>query len=198
MTGKRLLLPAAFAVFAAAPRAHAQIGLYADFTADRLSGLNTSPRDTLGVAYNSSVNPTGGTFGGFYDFKTLGPVRLGADARFTHITDSRGAQTNFVGAGTHIYSALGGVRASFHTPIKPLAPYVQVSAGIGRSDYGILAQQKVNNVEYHVYGGLDYNLLPFIGWRVFEAGYGGLEGGSHNYPIANISTGIVFHFGGTL
>ena len=193
MLGKRFLLLAALG---AAPLAHAQVGLYADFTADRLSGLNSSPRDTAGVAYNNSVNPTGGTFGAFYDFKTVGPVRLGADARFTHITDNRSAETNSVAAGTHIYSVLGGVRASVHTPIKVLVPYLQASAGLGRSDYGILTQQKVNSLEYHIYAGADLNLFPIVSWRVIELGYGGLEGGSHNYPIANISTGIVFRFGG--
>jgi hypothetical protein len=196
MLGKRLLL---LAVLGAAPLAHAQLGVYADFTADRLSGQQSSPQLTAGVAYNNSVNPTGGTFGVFYDFKTFGPVRLGADARFTHITDSRSAQTNSVAAGTHIYSTLGGVRASFHTPIKLLVPYAQLSAGLGRSDFGILTQQKVNALEYHVYGGVDYNILPYLGWRVVELGYGGINpvgNGNHNYPIANISTGIVFHFGG--
>ena len=197
MLGKRILpFAALIAAFAAAPFLHAQIGVYADFTGDRLGGLNSSPNDVPGVAYNNSVNPTGGSFGAFYDFKTVGPVRLGVDARFTHITDSRSGQTNSVGAGTHIYSTLGGVRASFHTPIKLLVPYVQASAGLGRSDYGLLTQQKVNNVEYHIYGGADLNLLPIVGWRVLEVGYGGLEGGSHNYPIASISTGIVFRFGG--
>ncbi len=53
-----------------------------------------------------------------------------------------------------------------------------------------------NSLEYHFFAGLDYNLLPVVSWRVIELGYGGLDAGGHNYPIANISTGIVFRFGG--
>ncbi len=206
MLGKRFLL-AALTGFA--PLAHAQLGIYADFTGDRLSGLNTSPRDFAGVAYNSSVNPTGGTFGAFYDFRNFGPARLGVDARYVHNSDTRSAQTNSVSAGTHLSSALGGVRASFHTPVKLLVPYAQISAGLGRSDYGIvlvansttgrITAQSVNNFEYHVYGGVDYNLLPMVSWRIVELGYGGLDAFgtySHNYPIASVSTGIVFRFGG--
>ena len=85
-------------------------------------------------------------------------------------------------------------------------PYAQASAGLGRSDYGIVLQQdpqtgkinslQVNNFEYHVYAGADFNLLPNVGWRVVEVGYGGLSGGGHNYPLLNVSTGIVFRFGG--
>ncbi len=209
MLGKRILLPLALlAATAASPLAQAQFGAYASFTADRFSGLQSSPRTTAGVAYNSAVNPTGGTFGAFYDFKTVGPFRLGADARFVHTTDTRGAQAGFVGGGTHIYSTLGGVRASIHTPVKLLVPYAQLSAGLARSDYGIVLgtdasgrtkPQLVNNSEYHVYLGTDYNILPNISWRVVELGYGGIDSFGtygHNYPIANISTGIVVRFGG--
>lgn len=205
---RTLLLSGLTALFSSAPFAQAQFGAYADFTADRFSGLQSSPQAPAGATINGSVNPTGGTFGVFYDFKTFGPVRLGADARFVHTSDNRSAQTNFAAGGTRIYSTLGGVRASFHTPIKLLVPYVQASAGLARSDYGLLfatdssgrtKPAPANNVEYHVYAGADYNLLPYIGWRVVEVGYGGIDPFgtySHNYPIANISTGIVFRFGG--
>ena len=203
-----LLLSGLVAAFVAGPLAHAQIGAYAAFTADRLSGLQSSPLTTPGVAYNSSVNPTGGTFGLFYDFKDVGPVRLGLDARFVHVTDTRGGQANSIGSGTRIYSTLGGVRASFRTRIKLLVPYVQASAGLARSDYGLafaydtagrLAPKTVSNLEYHVYAGADYNVLPLVSWRVLEVGYGGINPfgtNSHNYPVANISTGIVFRFRG--
>ena len=187
MLGKRILL---LSLLFAAPLARAQYGAYADFTADRLTGLTKSSS----TATNDSVNPTGGTFGVFYDFKTVGPVRLGADARFVHQVDRRGADATFLGAGTHLYSTLGGVRASFHVPIKSLFPYVQASAGLGR--FSTTTTTLSNSFEYHVYGGVDYQLLPVVGWRVVEVGYGGLSNNSHNFPIASISTGIVLRFGG--
>lgn len=210
MLRKHLLTLAAsaaalFALVSAVPPAQAQFGGYAMFTAERLSGLSDSPRRDPTVAYIDSTNPVGGTFGGFYDVRTIGPARLGVDARFSHTTDQRSAQRDKTSAGTHVYTTLAGIRASFHTPIQPLVPYAQVSAGLGRSDYGIVfatdasGRQKastVNSLAYHAFVGVDYNLLPFLGLRVFEVGYGGLRDG-HNYPIASVSTGLVLRFGTT-
>jgi hypothetical protein len=139
----------------------------------------------------------------YYDFMKLGPVRLGADLRGSILTTKRGAYVNFNGSGARIYSALGGVRASFHTPIAPLKPYIQVSAGLGRSDYGLFSQGSTNgqvvmhnNFEYEGLAGLDIKLLPILDWRVAELGYGGLDPFgtySHNYPIKQVSMGFVFH-----
>ncbi len=83
------------------------------------------------------VNPLGGTGGLYYDFLKLGPVRLGGDVRGSILTTKRGAFVTSNAGGTRIYSVLGGVRAAIHTPIAPLKPYVQFSAGLGRSDYGL-------------------------------------------------------------
>ena len=73
-------------------------------------------------------------------FKTIGPARLGIDLRGNRFTDSRGAQELANGAGTRLYSVLGGVRATFPPPplLHAVKPYVQGSAGLGRSDYGLL------------------------------------------------------------
>lgn len=194
MLGKRILLfGSSLFALGGGSLAHAQVGLYADFTAQRLGNIPAS--GTATTPNNSAVNPTGGTFGAFYDFKTFGPVRLGADARFSHTVDSRGAQASSVGGGTHLYSTLGGVRASFHTPIKLLVPYVQASAGLGRSDFGMQARTFSNALEYHAYAGTDFNLLPHVSWRVVELGYGGLDAMGHNYTLASVSTGVVLRFG---
>src|SRR6202044_3984507 len=114
------------------------------FTADQLSNIVSSPLPPFSSALgpnpdgrSNSVNPLGGTGGAYWDFMKLGPVRLGVDARGSILTTKRGAYVNFDGPGARIYSVLGGVRASFHTPIAPLKPYLQVSAGLGRSDYGL-------------------------------------------------------------
>jgi hypothetical protein len=106
------------------------------------------------------------------------------------------------GPGAHIYSALGGVRASFQTPIKSLKPYIQGSVGLGRSDYGIFSSGGSgpnaihSNFEYEGLAGLDIKLLPIMDYRVAEFGYGGLNPFgtySHNYPIKQVSMGFVFH-----
>lgn len=177
--------------------ARAQFGIYGTVTGERLSGVGNFPTyDINGLTYRDYVNPLGGTGGIYYDFRSFGPVRIGVDVRGSILTSKRGAQAFSLGNGTRVNSALGGVRASFHTPIAALKPYIQASAGLGRSDYGLIGPVLKNNFEYHIFGGLDINLLPFMDFRAVELGYGGLNAfgsASHNYPLTSISTGIVFH-----
>jgi hypothetical protein len=203
---KAVLFVAAVAV-ATTASAHAQFGAYGMFTVDRLSNIASSPQPptatSLANTRANTVDPLGGTGGVYYDFMKLGPVRLGADLRGSILTTKRGAYVNFNGSGARIYSALGGVRASFHTPIASLKPYIQASAGLGRSDYGLFTQGSTNgqvvihnNFEYEGLVGLDVKLLPIMDWRVAELGYGGLNPFgtfSHNYPIKQVSMGFVFH-----
>jgi hypothetical protein len=183
--------------------AHAQVGVYGTFTLQRMGGLSSSPL-AAGVAKSSTIDPIGGTFGVYYDWRDVGPVRLGFDGRGSEVTTKRGAQLNSVGSGARIYSALGGVRGVFHTPIRAVRPYLQASAGLGRTDYGLGNQngaggvvQLTNNFEYHVYGGVDLKLTNYLDFRAVEAGYGGLNPfgtNGHNYPLESLSSGIVIHF----
>jgi hypothetical protein len=203
---KAVLFVAAVAV-ATTASAHAQLGAYGMFTVDRLSNIASSPQPKtatdLANTRANTVDPLGGTGGVYYDFMKLGPVRLGADVRGSVLTTKRGAYVNFNGSGARIYSVLGGVRGSFHTPIASLKPYLQVSVGLGRSDYGLFTQGSTNgqvvihnNFEYEGLAGLDFKLLPILDWRVAELGYGGLNPFgtySHNYPIKQVSMGFVFH-----
>jgi hypothetical protein len=195
--------------------AHAQLGVYGTVTVNRLTGqqssplapLNADPASCQGSAaascqVNDSVDPIGGGGGVYYDFKTLGPVRLGADLRAT-ITDSKqGAFTTSRSSGTRIYSTLGGIRGSFHTPWVPVKPYVQLSLGLGRSDYGLFTPNSTgkpltyNNLQYEGFAGVDVRVLPIMDFRVVELGYGGLTSfgtNGHNYPIGSLSSGVVFH-----
>jgi hypothetical protein len=193
--------------------ASAQVGVYGMFTADELSNIASSPLplppDSTGPAFarSNSVNPLGGTGGAYWDFMKLGPVRLGVDARGSILSTKRGAYLNFDGPGARIYSVLGGVRASFHTPIAALRPYIQGSVGLGRSDYGLyvgrpastapLPNLVFSNLEWQGLAGVDVRLLPMLDWRMVEFGYGGLDPFgtySHNYPIKQVSSGFVVHF----
>jgi hypothetical protein len=200
-----LLLLAAVAI-ATSVSAHAQVGVYGMFTVDRLSNIVSSPLPLNSTASpfarKDTVDPLGGTGGVYYDFLKLGPVKLGADLRGSILSTKRGAYINFNGPGARIYSVLGGVRASFHTPVKSLKPYIQGSVGLGRSDYGLSNTTSTgqvvlyNNFEYEGLAGLDIKLLPILDWRVAEFGYGGLDPfgtNSHNYPIKQVSMGFVFH-----
>jgi hypothetical protein len=203
---KAVLFLAAVAV-ASTASAHAQLGVYGEFTVDRLSNIASSPQPAtptdLANTRANTVDPLGGTGGVYYDFLKLGPVKLGADLRGSILTTKRGAYVNFNGGGARIYSALGGVRAVFHTPLAPLKPYIQGSFGLGRSDYGLFTTGSTNgqvvihnNFQYEGLAGLDIKLLPIMDWRVAELGYGGLNPFgtySHNYPIKQVSMGFVFH-----
>jgi len=202
--------------------AHAQFGVYGNVTVNRLAGQQSSPLAPANAPLtaascvppqqgapipqpcqvNNSVDPLGGGGGIYYDFKTLGPVRIGVDARGT-ITDSKqGAYSFSRGGGTRIYSTLGGIRASFHTHWVPVKPYIQVSAGLGRSDYGLFTAVigtpgrtvpnpnggtpitippilnntvvRYNNLQYEGFAGIDLRILPSMDFRVVELGYGAL------------------------
>ena len=203
----RKVLPL-LATLAFAASAHAQLAAYGTVTLNSLGGSGTSPLapkvDATGapVQYLSDVNPIGGTFGVYYDFKSFGPIRLGVDARGVITNSKRGAELSAQGIGVRIGSGLAGVRAVIRTPLPYLKPYVQGSAGIGKSDYGFLTTsigqpKTVSNFEYHIYAGADLRVLPVVDWRVVELGYGGMNPfgtDSHNYPLRSVSTGIVFHF----
>jgi hypothetical protein len=177
--------------------AYAQFGVYGTVTVNRLSGQQNSPFATGSV--NNSVDPLGGGGGIYYDFKTIGPVRLGVDVRGTITNSKQGAYTFFRGGGTRIYSSLGGIRASFHTPWAPVKPYVQGSVGLGRSDYGLFTNGAIvvhSNFQYEGFAGVDLKILPIMDFRVVELGYGALTSfGSdgHTYPIGSLSSGVVFH-----
>lgn len=199
-----LLATAVVTVSFSSVTAHAQVGVYGMFTANQLSNIKSSPvaeGNTGPYAVDDSVNPIGGTGGIFYDWKTFGHVRLGFDARGSIVTTKRGAYTNFNGPGAHMYSGLGGVRGSFRTPWKPVKPYVQGSFGWARSDYGlytegnqtgIVPNTMYNNFEWMALAGADIKLLPSLDFRLVELGYGGLDN-AHNYPVKQVSSGVVFH-----
>ncbi len=210
-----------------APLAQAQVSLYGTVTLNHMTGIQSSPvlqtlfpppctsaSTTNCTAYNDTVNPIGFTGGISYDLKTFNRFTLGVDARGITESDHRGAQSASNGAGTRIYSGLGGVKLSFKTPFDYLKPYAQVSAGFARSNYGVLTNAQhsgttypsnptltgiptQNNVAYHVFAGTDLRALPWLDWRVVELGYGGLRSFgtySHSYPIYSVSTGVVLHF----
>lgn len=179
-------------ILMAAP-AVAQLGLYGTFNAERLS-QPSSTSATYGPLI--ATNPIGGTGGIYYDFRSFGPVMIGADLRGSILTTKRGAQANADGSGARIDSVLGGVRGVFHTPLTPLRPYVQLSAGLGRSNYGLYSPSLYNGFEYHAYAGLDVRLAPLLDLRAVEIGYGGLTGSgpaSGTFQLKSVGIGIVLH-----
>jgi len=190
--------------------AQAQIAVYGMFQANRLSGI--SYRSTVSSGNNGNFSPLGGTLGVFYDFRSIGPVRIGADVRGSLSTTKKGADPTSIGAGGRIGSAMGGVRAVFKTPIAPLKPYVEGLVGVARTNYGTDYFQQILPVDstravpgvtlstalqYQALAGLDVAIVPALDLRIIELGFGGLSGsGTHsgNYPLKSVGIGLVFHF----
>ncbi len=199
------LASAVLTTTAVLPSAQAQLAAYGTVSVRRMTSIPYTEGTTSYT--NGSFDAVGGTFGLYYDWRTYGPVRLGADVRGSIDNSTKGAYTSTV-AGGHLASGLGGVRASFHVPLIPLKPYVQGSVGFARTNFGTdynsaLATSGVSNttgiqlsnhVEYDVFVGADLSILPFVDFRVVELGYGAVQGHSHTYPIESLSSGIVFHF----
>ena len=153
-------LLAAVITLSFAPLAQAQLGIYGTVSVQRMSGIVGSPVTTAGVAYNDTVDPLGGHRRNLLRLQELS-ARSGSVGTFaapsSPLTAARLADSN--GAGARINSGLGGVRASFRTPLPYLKPYLEAAVGIGRSNYGVLTGntgvELRNNFEYHLYGGLD-------------------------------------------
>ncbi len=192
-------------VLFAAGTAHAQLSAYGMVTVRRMTNIPYTQGTTTST--NGSIEPVGGTGGVTYNFRTVGPVRLGVDARGSITSSTKAAYTSFVAAGGHIDSGLAGLRATFHTPFLPIKPYVQGSVGVARTNFGtqynsglatsgVTSQtgvQLTTHLEYDAFAGVDIAILPIMDFRLIELGYGAIQGDSHTYPVQSLSTGVVFH-----
>jgi hypothetical protein len=185
--------------------AQAQLSAYGTVTVRRMTDIPYTQGTTSFT--NGSFDPVGATGGIFYDFRTVGPVRLGADVRGTIANSTQGAISVANAGGGHLDSGLGGIRASFHTPFVPIKPYAEGMVGVARTNFGTqfnngLATtgltkqtgiQLSSHLEYDVFAGVDYAILPILDFRIVELGYGAVQGSGHTYPVQSLSTGIVIH-----
>jgi hypothetical protein len=146
--------------------AKAQIGVYAAFSATKLSVANTS------WIY-------GPTFGAYYTTVHLPVLNFGVDARGSVLGGS---------GVTQVKSGLIGPRVVAHLPIVPLKPYVEGLVGAGQVQ---VAGTSSTHLEYGLAGGVDFTFFPRLDWRVVDYQYGsfnGLNGGNQK----TISTGLIF------
>lgn len=209
------------------PVAHAQVSVYGMYQASRLSGMpcqdpqnlcsgtgSNSEGLSLSGGNSSHVNVTGGWGGITYDFRNVGPVRLGIDLRAGE-GHSNKSGTSYAGGAdaTSTQNVLAGVKGTFHTPISALHPYVQVSAGWARSNaaepFGTTnsstfvpyAPRRYDNfVMYEGFAGLDIRTFPWLDVRLPEVGIGNMNlvGGAgtattSSIGVKSISLGIVLH-----
>lgn len=200
---RRNFLVAALTFAGLATGAKAQFGVYGMVSGENLKNI-TCLDPNGSCAASGTVKPYGGTFGLYYDFTSLGPMRLGADFRGSFLNSNKSA-TYYQGGGSLIrhYSGLGGVRGTFRTPFHVLRPYVQVSGGLGRvngleSDpiYGVTDRNYQNYGQVQGFVGLDLALFPNLDFRAIEFGEGEIFGAS-SHNIQSIGLGIVFHTGRT-
>lgn len=197
--------------------ARAQVGVYGEYSGSTISGVQCLEPFGQCSASNGNVKPSGLMGGVYYDFRTVGPVRLGFDLRggvdrsnksaLTSAGDKNATTSNFL---------LGGIRGTVKTPISWMRPYLQVSAGWNRTDAASYSVVPVttgtavtgtqyqthlysNYLQYEVFAGLDVKVLPFMDLRAVELGIGNMNsiGSSYSGPtslgVKTIGAGLVFH-----
>jgi hypothetical protein len=193
--------------------ARAQFGAYFGYTGERLGGItcksfigttnncSSTTANLTGAAVSTaltdSVNPSGIYFGGYWDFKTLGPVRLGADVRYYDMKSNKSASTAAGGPNaTSSNTVLGGVRGTFHTPISWLKPYGEIAIGRSSTDAANGPGSFSSYLRYQGFAGLDIKILPVLDLRAVEVGIGNenqLGGASGSISVRSIGASIVFH-----
>lgn len=187
----------AFAVIAASSSiaAHAQFGVFATVTGERIGGVSCaqSVGTTVGSTCASGTTtdkPYGANFGGYYDFRSIGIFRLGGVIRGGVVNTNKDPGANI--SSTDLireYTALGGVRASSGTPIRWLRPFGEVDAGYSKFGpvYSYNTYTKVQGIL-----GADITLGSYFDIRAIELGAGALFGPS-THGTQSIGAGIVFH-----
>ncbi len=191
----RKCLPA-FAAFAAlsSPAVQAQIGVFGTVTGERIGGVSCAQSVTNGVGTCTSGTttdkPYGASFGGYYDFRSIGPVRYGVEVRGGVLNTNKDPGANV--ASTDLireYTAMGGVHASTGTPIRWLHPFGEVMAGY--SKFGpVYAYDTYTKFQAII--GADISVAPFMDIRAIELGAGALFGPS-THGTQSIGAGLVFH-----
>ena len=191
----RKLLPlfALFAVFGSTA-AHAQFGLYGTVTGEQVNNLTCT--DLSSNAVGACVTPTttekpyGANFGAYYDFRNFGPARLGVDLRGGVLNTNKNTVNNTSSRDfIRQYTVLGGVRASFNTPIHLIRPYGEIAVGYAK--FGpVYAYNTYTEAEGLV--GIDVPVLPIMDIRAIEFGAGALFG-SGTHSLQSIGVGLVFH-----
>ncbi len=191
----RKILPA-FAAFAvlSCPVLPAQIGVFGTVTGERIGSVACaqSVGNGVGTCTNGSTTdkPYGASFGGYYDFRSLGPVRYGVAVRGGVLNTNKDPGANI--SSTDLireYAVLGGVHASTQTPIHWLHPFGEVL--VGYSKFGPVYDYS-NYTKVQATVGADIQIAPFVDIRAIELGAGGLFGTS-THGTQSIGAGLVFH-----
>jgi hypothetical protein len=193
--------------------ANAQIGIYATATGNWFGGVTCPSFASPCAETDGKVKPFGGNFGAYYEYRTLGPMRWGFDARGAVQSSNKRADSAAGGPGiVRNYEFLGGVRGTFKTPVRWLHPYAEFLAGVTRNNASglytntITTNNSVNppltqsSVSYNpsnytayplIKGlvGLDIPLLPYLSFRAIELGLGGAFGSTPTVQTTTVVNG---------
>jgi hypothetical protein len=174
--------------------ARGQVGAYATVTGERMGGFTCADPQGQCSAAGGVVKPYGSSFGVYYDFRSIGPMRLGVDLRGSVLNSNKSATTYAASVDSvRQYSVLAGPRAEFKTPIHWLHPYAEVVGGYMRSNAASTDPTLYQSYgQVHAFAGADISLLPFLDLRAIELGAGEVFGPS-SHSTQSISAGIVFH-----
>lgn len=208
----RKLLGVVFLALGCAAAAHAQAGVYVGYTANQLSGITCFDAQNKCSSPNGKVNPSGVLFGGYYDFRTVGPVLLGIDVRGGDLHSNKSATSSAGDKNITGYdNALVGVKGSIHTRYSWLNPYAQVSFGYARSNATepiggatlITAgspppRTEDNFFQYEAFLGLTVHVFSTVDLRPVELGIGelnrfGTGNGPSSLTVKTIGASLVFH-----
>lgn len=183
---------ASFSIFVAGlattASASGQIGLYG-MGSGAFLGTATATQGSL-VAQQSGFSAYGGTVGLYDNLLRLGPLKLGADARYFQETSS-----NNNSYGNKLHGGLAGVRLALNLPLFPLKPYLQAEIGGVGTNYGTQAND-TGSFAYAIQGGVDYTIFPHLDLR---AEYGGgqitsVYGSGNKQALQEAGLGLVVRF----
>lgn len=193
---KLRFLVAAAAVLLTASAAHAQVGLYFNPIASRVSNstVDNSVFSFLGAG-STSRTFWGVSYGAYYDFVHSGNLTVGADLRGTDMHANNGWMKDL----------LVGVRISGNDVHGGWRPYAEGMFGAGFTKAPASSIDK-RKPEFRVLAGLDHPIAKHVDVRAIEVGYGTLQtissytvgnGGNVVIPSAKVlsfSSGLVFRF----
>jgi Outer membrane protein beta-barrel domain len=150
---KRISILSAICLSFLLPSAHAQLGIYAGFTASNTNLPNE----------NWFYGPT---FGAYYNVVKLPVIKLGIDGRASILNGSGSPSSQ------QIVNGLAGPRLEVQLPLIPLKPYVEGYAGGSKVEIGQGTSRSDKTVlGYGFSAGADLTIFPRLDWRVAEYSY---------------------------
>jgi hypothetical protein len=155
---------------AGATPAQAQVSVYADFAAAKLTNLTNTY-----LLYGPTIGLTA-------TLVPLSHVDIGADLR-----------GSFLGGNRRLDGIAVGPR--FSTTVKGLKPYAEVLVGFARYNDGLGASTSAtSDAQLDVIVGIDKHIRHRIDWRIVEYSYEQFYALGGQFNPKNFSTGLVYHF----